>query len=395
MVLALYGLPCLLPAQVDFPVAGRQVQIHGFFSEGFADSNNNNYLRMDTSRGSFFTEAGLSVSSQVTDKFRVGAQVYERYIGELGRGKVYLDWALADYHWKDWIGFRAGKIKTSLGLYNDTQDQEFLHTWALLPQSLYPVDLRSVSIAHVGGDVYGNVSLKRAGSLSYDAFAGTIPFDPRGGYLYGLQAQGANLKSIVTGRQTGFDLRWSTPLTGLTAGTSLAYTDRSFNGTLGLSPVLFSYWTKLERVTAYYGEYTHGNFRANAEYRNQTRRAEVTVEVPVHRVALQPGSDESAWFLSGAQRLSKRIEVGGYYSHYHVTLINPVMAVTGPGRDHIFDKVLTVRFDLAKFWDFKIEGHFMDGVGAPGQAHGFYPQDNPQGLQPRTNLLVVRTGWYF
>ena len=123
------------------------------------------------------------------------------------------------------------------------------------------------------------------GDTEGDAFAGAIPYDPRGGYLYGLQAQGANLKSIVTGRQTGFDLRWSTPLRGLTVGTSLAYSDRSFNATLGPSPVLFSYWTKLERVTAYYGEYTHGNFRANGEYRRQTRRADVTVEVPAHRPA--------------------------------------------------------------------------------------------------------------
>ena len=179
-LLTIYGVPGLLNAQFDFHVAGRQVQIHGSLSEGFAYSNDNNYLRMDTSHGSFFTEGGLSASSQITDKLRVGVQVYDRYFGELGKGKVYLDWALADYRWKDWIGFRAGKIKTPLGLHNDTQDQEFLHTWALLPQSLYPVDLRSVSIAHVGGDMYGNIRIGHGGSLSYDAFAGSVPDDPRG-----------------------------------------------------------------------------------------------------------------------------------------------------------------------------------------------------------------------
>jgi hypothetical protein len=69
--------------------------------------------------------------------------------------------------------------------------------------------------------------------------------------------------------------------------------------------------------------------------------------------------------------------------------------VTGPGRDHIFDKAVTVRFDLTRFWTLKLEGHFMDGVGAPGQAHGFYPQDNPQGLKPATHMLVIRTTCYF
>ena len=133
------------PPSISTKIGGREVQIHGYLSEGFASSTDNNYLRMDTSQGSFFTEAGLNVSSQITNKLRVGAQVYDRYIGELGKGRVYLDWAFADYRLKDWIGFRGGKIKTPLGLYTDTQDQAFLHTWALLPQSVYPVDLRSVT----------------------------------------------------------------------------------------------------------------------------------------------------------------------------------------------------------------------------------------------------------
>jgi hypothetical protein len=394
-LLTIYGVPGLLHAQFDIPVAGRQVQIHGSLSEGFAYSNDNNYLLMDTTHGSFFTEAGLSASSQITDKFRVGVQVYDRYIGELSKGKVYLDWALADYRWKDWIGFRGGKIKTSLGLYNNTQDQEFLQTWALLPQSLYPVDLRSISIAHVGGDIYGNIPIKRGGSLSYDAYGGSIPDDPRGGYRYELQAQGAKLSTGVAGRTAGFDLRWSPPISGLMVGTSLAYNHREFSGTLGAIRLPLTYETTLDRVMAFYGEYTRGNFRADAEYRAQTRRAGVTAEIPSHPVLLRPGSDEPAWFISGAYRLSKRVEIGSYYSHYHLTQINPLVAVAGTDRDHIFDKVVTLRLDLARFWDLKIEGHFMDGVSSPGQAHGFYPQDNPQGLKPLTNMLVIRTGWYF
>ena len=395
VLLTIWGVPGLVQAQFNFQAAGRPVQIHGSLAEGFAYSNDNNYLRMDTSRGSFFTEGSVNASSQITDKLHVGVQVYDRYIGQLGKGKVYLDWAFADYRWRDWIGFRAGKIKPPLGLYNDTQDQEFLHTWAWLPQALYPVDLRSVSIAHTGGDIYGNIPLRRGGSLAYDAFGGSIPNDPRGGYLYGVQALGGRNLTGVGGRMAGFDLRWATPISGLMLGTSLVFNHRNFSGTLGASPRPLSYSTTIDRGMAYYAEYSRGNFRANAEYRDQTRRAEITAEIPGRPVVLRPGSDEPAWFLSGAQRLSKRVEVGAYYSHYHVTAINPTVAITGPGRDHIFDKVVTLRVDLTRFWDFKIEGHFMDGVGSPGQAHGFYPQDNATGLRPQTNLLVIRTGWYF
>jgi hypothetical protein len=386
--------PGLLHAQVSFDVAGRQVQVHGSASEGFAFSNNNNYLTMDTTNGSSFTDGSANISSQITDKFRVGAQIYVRDIGRLGLWHPQLDWAFGDYRFKDWFGIRAGKVKTSLGLYNDTQDQEFLHTWALLPQSIYPLDLRSLSIAHVGGDIYGSISIKR-GSLSYDAFGGSIPNDPWSGYVHGIQAQGGNLMGGVMGRAAGFDLRWNRAISGLMVGTSLVYNHGNFNATFGASPAPLSYSTTLDRVIALYGEYARGNFRADAEYRSHTRRAEITANLPSFPVVGKPGSDESAWFISGAYRFSKWIEVGSYYSHYHVTLINPITPVTGPGRDHIYDKVVTVRLDLARFWDLKIEGHFMDGVGSPGQAHGFYPQENPQGLQPATNLLVVRTGLYF
>ena len=64
--------PALLQAQVSVTVKEREVQIHGYLSEGFASSDENNYLRMNTSQGSLFTEAGLNVSSQLTSKLRVG-----------------------------------------------------------------------------------------------------------------------------------------------------------------------------------------------------------------------------------------------------------------------------------------------------------------------------------
>ena len=55
----------------------RTVQVHGFVSQGFVYTNQNNWLTMNTTAGSgAMTEMGLNVSSQITDKFRVGAQVY-------------------------------------------------------------------------------------------------------------------------------------------------------------------------------------------------------------------------------------------------------------------------------------------------------------------------------
>src|SRR5271156_2251757 len=163
--------PLCLRAQ-DSRIAGRETQIHGFASQGFIYTGDNNWLTMHTSQGSgAFTDFGVNVSTQVTDNLRVGAQVYDRNLGDLGEWHPSVDWALADYRFKPWFGIRAGKVKTTLGLYNDTQDLDFLHTFVLLPQSIYPTDIRDATIAHTGGDIYGTVSLAhRLGDLFYTAY---------------------------------------------------------------------------------------------------------------------------------------------------------------------------------------------------------------------------------
>jgi hypothetical protein len=43
----------------------------------------------------------------------------------------------------------------------------------------------------------------------------------------------------------------------------------------------------------------------------------------------------------------------------------------------------------------KVEGHFMDGWGGTMSPNGFYTTDNPSGILPKTNLLLVRTGFSF
>jgi hypothetical protein len=82
----------------EFKVWDRAVQVHGFFSQGFMKTDENNWLTMNTRQGSgAMTEMGLNISSQLTDRFRVGAQVYDRNLGQLGQWQPSLDWAVADY----------------------------------------------------------------------------------------------------------------------------------------------------------------------------------------------------------------------------------------------------------------------------------------------------------
>jgi hypothetical protein len=379
----------MLPAQSpEFTIEGRPFQIHGFASEAFTASDQNNYLTMSTSTGSFsFTDFGANISSQLSDKFRVGAQIYGRNIGQLGKWHPELDWAVADYKFRDWLGIRAGKVKTVLGLYNDTQDMEFLHTWAILPQSMYPLDLRASSIAQVGGDISGDISLKRLGSLSYTAYAGLVPNDPYGGFNYGLKVFGVYLNTY-DGRTEGGDLRWNTPVRGLVAGVS--YMNKAMQGKGTIQPWNLPHYERSRRdeTSQFYVQYALGRLRLDGEYRRLWRDQLIFDGPPAPP---EVSADSRSFYGSASYRISKRLELGTYYSRFYLDWRDNL---SDPS-NHIFDKVATARFDLTSHWDVKLEGHFMSGYAAADSLRGFYLQDNPHGFKPTTNLLVIRTGVQF
>jgi hypothetical protein len=387
------GLLLCLPvaAWAQNQSSGGPLQVHGFFTQGYALSDHNNYLTMNTSRGTAqMTDGGLNVTWNITSRLRVGAQVYDRYIGELGKGRVQLDWALVDYHWKDWLGFRGGKVKTPLGLFNDTQDQEFLHTWALLPQSVYPLDLREVTNAHLGGDLYGWLPAGGLGSFQYQMYAGSTPSDYRSGFRYGIEDAGFRNLRYET-QTTGYDLRWNTPVSGLMLGASQSFSNRDYQGLLMLltGPQPAKGNSYLMRQTAAYFELARGRWRLNGEYRFSKTLSKAETPIASYR----NGQVTPGWFAAVAYRAKKYLELGAYRSQYRYFAVFDQAQVVGT--DHIYDWTATVRLDLGANWNIKVEGHFIDGYGNVLSARGFYPRFHPQGFTPHTNMLVVRTGFHF
>jgi hypothetical protein len=397
------GLPAV-HAQ-EFKVFDRTVQVHGFASQGFVYTNQNNWLTMHSSQGSgAFTDFGANVSMQITDKFRLGAQVYDRNLGNLGEWHPSVDWAFADYRFKPWFGVRGGKVKTVLGLYNDTQDLDFLHTFALLPQSVYPTDLRDTTIAHLGGDLYGRISLKHdLGDLAYTAYAGHRHDSNYSGYAYLLAKYGIT-SSNYGGLQYGVDLRWNSPLKGLLIGASRMNEDLTDKGSaVGLGPGVypFSAVSRADWTNQFYGEYIRGRLRINSEYRRFVH------DQIINDGALRTISDIRGWYVSGAYRVKKRLELGSYYSSYSITSVAggpldqlfptlfPDQTDTSRPENHIYDKVITARLDLNRFWNIKVEGHFIDGYGDSSYPNGFYVQVNPQGFKANTSALVLKTSVNF
>lgn len=384
--------PVGLRAQ-QFSLKGHTVQFHGFVSQGFMDSDVNNYLTMPTSDGSFaFTDGGLTLATQITDRFRVGAQGYVRNVGKMGNGQVTLDWASGDYGFADWFGVRAGKVKTPLGLYNDSQDMEFLHPWALLPQSVYPLDLRSDTIAHTGIDIYGNIRMKQLGSLTYTVYGGKVPGDLHGGYVYGLTRSSRHINSYY-GTMAGADLRWNTPIKGVLLGSSLIRRDVTADGVSVTHGTPYIVSTRKDHTLAFYSQYTLGNLRIDGEYRRNLNVADtssVSSRTGLTNISTRD-NDSRSGYLSASYRIAKWIQVGTYHSRFYVDW----GAMHGPPNNHVFDQVVTARVDVNRYCDFKLEGHFIDGYGSSTSDRGFYSADNPDGKQPNTRLLVLRVGFHF
>jgi hypothetical protein len=204
------------------------------------------------------------------------------------------------------------------------------------------------------------------------------------------------------GLQYGADFRWITPVNGLLVGVSRMNQEITGKGTLTsqLNPVpgpmpyqirTTAFWTN-----QFYGEYSWHKLQLDSEYRRCFN------DVPT-----MPGSsvatDARAWYVSGSYRGHKRIQVGSYYSRYSFTTVSqgpvalfwPSQSDTSSPKNHIYDKVVAVRFDLNRFIFVKAEGHFIDGYGLGAYPDGFYMQQNPLGFQQYTNALVLKTGFHF
>jgi hypothetical protein len=408
IVILVVACLCAGPASAqNFKLFDRNVALHGFASQGFVYTNTNNWLTMNSNQGSAaMTDFGFNLSTNVTDRLRVGAQLYDHNLGQLGQYHPSLDWALADYRFASWFGIRGGKVKTTLGLFTATQDLDFLRVFALLPQSVYPIDLRDATIAHLGGDIYGTVSLRhRLGDLSYTAYAGHRSDSIHGGYVY-LAAQYGVYYSSYGGLKYGVDLRWNTPLKGLLLGASRMNEDITGQATAkNPSSVGPAFFPEIDRSKAdwtnqFYGDYAVGKLRIDSEYRRFLHNAYYTA---LGSVALTNETDVRGWYVSGTYRVMKRLALGSYYSRYSVTSVSggpegayaPHQTDTSLPGNHVYDKVITGRVDLNQFWNLKVEGHFMDGYGFSTFPDGFYPEVNPRGFSANTNALVVKTGISF
>jgi len=366
-ILSLIGVGLILTAgriqAVELPLGSSlpPVDIHGFASQGFLESNDYNYLGF-SSHGSFkFMEAGLNASVNPFPRTRISAQAFTFDVGPAGEYKAFLDYGQVEYTFGDYLGIRAGRIRRPEGIYNHIQDVDLSRTWVLLPQGMYNARWRDAYASIDGGEFFGTIPLSKAGSFSYETYAGVQRPKLNGG----LALQKSNLPPnwplvwINAPTMYGVQFWWNTPIDGLRLGMAPNKVhDLSFNTTV--RPGFIRNSVGSPKVDKYSIEYLVKSWTFQAEYYH------VTVDylntgggLPTTTKHIEP----DCWYFGAAYRINKWVEAGGYYTEYYAD-VHDRKGATLPVAADAFQKdtALSLRFDLGDSWIFKIEGHQMRGV---------------------------------
>jgi len=337
-----------------FGTNGPPVDFHGFVSQGYLYSSAYNYLG-ESSTGSFlFTEAALNASFNPLPRMRISAQAFTYDVGDAGNYDMVLDYAQAEYTFNNYFGIRAGRVRRPEGIYNDIQDVDMARTFVLLPQGMYDARWRDFNVALDGGEFFGTLPLKQAGSLSYEIYAGIIRPSDDGGIaslIHNSLPAFIHLDSISSDEIFGGQLWWNTPVDGLRFGASG-----------GFIPVI-DYTTTIQtpggpihpdnRMSA-----TFQQFSAEYLWKAWTFQSELYFRNYYPDAVGMPDTHSLTWYGSAAYRFNKWFEAGGYYTEYYGDIHQSDNSLL-----YQKDAALALRFDATDWWLFKIEAHYIRGTG--------------------------------
>ena len=374
LALALGAIPATAQSLEDL-----NIQIHGYATQGFLYTTQNNIFTTTSSDGSpAWTEAVMNVSAQPIPKLRVAVQARYFLLGNLGNA-ITLDWASADYKENDRLGVRFGKVKTPDGLLNETQDIDPSSIWSLLPQSVYPITSRNSQLAHFGGVVYGTLALgKQFGKLEYRGFGGERELSSDDGYFMKSRENGIIHAEGLHRAIYGAAIHWKVPISGLMLGASDTQNESSLapiSGALAGSETFKSY-----NQPSFFGRYEKDKIMVAGEY--VRIRQSGNLAVPFGNIGLD--FDNRPWYVMTSYKVTGKLTAGAYHSqvfdHKDATVATRFQK----------DWAISGRYDFNQYIYAKAEQHFINGTEM-----GFDDAMNPGGLKATSKLTIFKVGVSF
>ena len=363
-------------SEIGFPV--ETVDVHGFISQGYAKSTNNDVI-VGSENGTWdLREFGINFAGYITDDIMLAAQFMGYNIGGQGGDDIALHYGLADWKIDDSFGIRAGRYRVPTGLYNETRDVDMLRTSVFLPQTIYPEYFRDYFSACDGISLYGYLDLDRLGYLNYQVGAGDVVAkeNDTGDVSYNARYFQATKMEAENHKSYNLQLLWETPLDGLRAG----YTWRRIDAELTLYNF---YESELDIRVDSYNE-SQDN-RANHVY-----SLEYTIDKLIlmyeYNLQRKDSIDQSrAWYLGVNYEVNKDIAVGCYYTELDMMEGNTNSAETDAHVYSIFG-----RYNITDSWLIKAQIDFNDGNGTSQWPSKLNVEDGGD-----STMISIKTTWAF
>jgi len=352
-------LLCLYP-NIGSCVEIGKVDMHGFLSQGYLLSSDNNYMA-ETEDGTFqFTEMGINLNYNLLRNLRVGGQLFAKDLGPFYDNEVEVDWVLLDYSIADWIGVRLGKLKAPLGFYNTIRDYDMLRVCTILPQSVY-IELNRDSYSNLqGGEIYGRYDVEWLGLLDWQVMVGTqrIPSDSGTNVRIQENAPLTNTSfefNSDVGKKVfkiNFDNMFT--LKGLTY--QFVFMDVDEMVTEG---TFIPTGEEVELDYNYFHAFTHsvkfcvGDILLQYEYLKRNFKYGIAA-IGVNNVR----KEFEGWYVGLEYQLFDQLALGTYWSE----LYNDTDDKSNP-REYNKALAFSLRYDLSDYCILKGEAHRMEGVG--------------------------------
>jgi hypothetical protein len=357
-----------------------KIQFHGFATQSFTKSQNNNWNTMQTSDGSAaWTEAVVNVSSTPYPKLRIAFQARYFMLGTIGNS-ISLDWAAADYKVNEKVGVRVGKVKTPAGMLNEAQDIDPSQQWILMPQGIYSIASRNSTLSHYGGVFYGTAAIgESAGKLQYRTYAGQRVINGNDGLYQALRDKGLSLPNGSVGPMYGGMVNYLTPISGLMVGASMD-SEHTF-GAIN-SPTLSGFFEPSHFYQPYiYSRFERRRFMVGGEYTRQALTKVLAFNGVPPTVSYK---DLRAFYGMATFKVSEKLTAGIYYS----SALDRKVAVSSARYQK--DWALSARYDFNPFLYAKAEEHIMDGT-----LLGYSVSNNTGGLLPNDRMTLLKLGVSF
>ncbi len=341
------------------------VDIRGFISQGYLTTTENNYFISNTKDGTFqFNEMGLNFGTDLTDNLSLGIQFFAKDLGVLGNDKIVIDWAIADYNYRDWLGLRVGKIKKASGLHNQIRDIDAGRSGIFLPLSIYDETFRDQTLVSKGVSIYGTL----LDQIDYQAYYGVFDIQLGCGLDLYISRNGLTTTSFEVEPGAGINFLWNTPLEGLSLGTT--YTTYKFTQNAVMPPGMamsleyegYNYFLSIE--------FLYEDFTFNAEFQRAPNDTTTTmVGLPV-----EPTTDtieSEGYYGQAGYRFTNWFELGAGYS----AKFSNIEIRDEPAR-YLKDIYFSLRFDVNDNWIIKLEGHSLDGLRGATDVDPVDPSEN-------------------